>query len=111
MKAHGTRSQLEEQVKALEQLEGYPKAPAFVGAVCASIVPKTFSPGAPGWSEKLAEIRDIDPADGGGAECVLPDDVVERHRGKSVTVNGRSVTIDPKERAGNGGGAAPGKAR
>lgn len=79
---------LQEQVAALNFLEGLPKPPEVIGRQCEALVSLT-EPG-PGWTMSLAEVVDLE--DGLGA-VYLPDDIVAMHNGKTVGVDGREVLI------------------
>lgn len=89
------RSELEEQLKALAVLEGYPLEPSFVGAACRAIVPRAYSPGAVGWTDKLAEPMETDD---GQVEVDIPDEVMAKHEGKTVVVDGKPVKIGMKRK-------------
>lgn len=79
-------------VTALERQEGYPKAPTFIGSACAGIVSRTV-PGI-GWSTALTDV----PESAGQVDVEIDDDVVDRHEGKTVNVDGTDITLDLKGR-------------
>jgi len=84
-----TLAKVAEQVAALEKLEGYPKAPSFVGAAC---LPFVQADPLFGYTTKLSDV--VDTKDG-KADCDLDPALFVRHAGKSVVVDGKTVVIAP----------------
>jgi hypothetical protein len=93
MKYTGTATAVSDQTKAIEILELYPLKPSHIGLAMVSMVPQSYSPGALGWTDKLAAANDV----GGGLfECDIPDALATKHDGKSVVVDGKTVVVAVK---------------
>lgn len=88
-------AKVQEQLSAIEKLDGYPKRPSHVGSafVGAARVPDAYSPGAIGWTDKLAAAVD---AGGGLVECTIPDEIANKYDGQTTTVDGKTVTVTVK---------------
>jgi hypothetical protein len=97
MKYREADSKVREQVAALEKLEGFPKRAEHIGAefVRLGLVPAQYSPGAIGWTDKLADVVAVG---GGDVECELPDELIAKHQGKSVVVDGKTVVVDVRSK-------------
>lgn len=84
---------MRDQRDAIDVLEGMPKRAAFVGDAIAHLVPATFSPGAPGWSEHVCALNEEIAGD--TLTLDVPDDVATRQQGKeAVLPGGRRVTVN-----------------
>jgi hypothetical protein len=81
-----------DQRDAISKLEGYPKAPTFIGSAIRNVVPQTYSEGALGWTAHLCPL--VESEDGTTATLSVPDDAAMRLQGRSTTVSGRIVTVD-----------------
>lgn len=87
VKYSDTPTKLTEQQAALAKLEGYPKAPSFVGTSCKALVQKDPSFGS---TTAIAEV--IDTLDGKGDLNIDPA-LFAKHAGKSAVVNGKTIVI------------------
>ncbi len=118
----GPTATVTDQRDAISKLEGYPKAPTFIGSAIKHLVPATWDGTGPtplGWTKHLCAMSEDVDANGnplGTAKLDVPTPVAARQQGKSTTVNGRTVTVDLRGAAdlpdqAQGGGkadAAPG---
>lgn len=80
----GDPTELAKQVRALEQLEGYPLPPTHLAANAPTDDPRF------GWTIHLASVEE---AEDGSFFVDLPEDLVLRYTGSQAVVDGEIVTI------------------
>lgn len=91
----GTRAAVTDQRDAIDKLEGYPRAPTFVGSAIRHLVPATWNGAGDtplGWTKHLCSLEES--ADRTTATLDVPDDVATRRQGQQADVGGRTVTVD-----------------
>lgn len=120
----GPTAAVTDQRDAISKLEGYPKAPVFIGAAIRHLVPSQWDGTGEtplGWTKHLCSMTEDVDADGnklGTAKLDVPADVAAKHQGKEATLDGgRKVTVDLRtatdvpDQAGTKPDAGGGKAR
>jgi len=83
----GTDAELDDYQAAIAKAEGLPRRGVVVGGP--DYLPQTYSPGAAGWTDRVANTIDTDTNQ--RALIVAPE--YRKHLGKTVRVNAKDVVI------------------
>ena len=83
----GTDAVLEEYQAAISKAEGLPRRGVVVGGP--DYLPQTYSPGAPGWTDRIARVIDTND----GKRALEVPSFARRHLGKKVRVGAKDVDL------------------